>query len=371
MAMTSGSTEAAAGRSAWLEPTKGLAMFMVIAYHATLYLQAADVDAVLGRAKAAFELFPMPAFFLVAGMFAARHARFSFRTLWARRLLPLLYLYVLWSAIRSAFYAVVPGLNGELGELSATDPVTLLLILVWPSSSYWFLYALLLFTLVRWLISGAPVWLQVSGSGVVSTLFTAGVVDAGNIGWNRVGALFFFFVLGAVFARQIRDAVPRARLIHLGLATVAFGATAGLIVLGLRWIPLVVLVGQLAAVAVGILTCARLQRVRIVAIFATLGVSSLKIYLLHLYVIVPAVALVALADPNWPRWMDVLVQLALIALAVAASLGLARATTRLRWLYLPPAALRNRRVGVGRRRPDEARSGATDDSGQAAPVPGT
>jgi fucose 4-O-acetylase-like acetyltransferase len=351
-------------------------MFMVIAYHATLYLQSADVDAVLGRAKAAFELFPMPVFFLIAGMFATRHAQYSFRGLWTRRLLPLLYLYVVWSAIRAAFYAVVPGLNGELGELPATDPLTLLLILVWPSSSYWFLYALLIFTLFRWLIAGAPVWLQVSGSAVVSTLFTAGVVDAGNIGWNRVGALFFFFVLGAVFARQIRDVVPRARLIHLGLATVAFGAVAGLIVLGLRWVPLVVLVGQLAAVAVGILTCARLARLRVFAIFATLGVRSLKVYLLHLFVIVPAVALIALADPDWPRWVDVLVQAVLIALAVAASLGLARVTTRLRWLYLPPAALRNPRDGAdlrGRRRPDGIRAGSKDDpdrGDRAAPVPG-
>src|SRR5688500_19490416 len=84
VASTRGSTAAAAGRSAWLEPTKGLAMFMVIAYHATLYLQSADVDAVLGRAKAAFELFPMPVFFLIAGMFATRHAQYSFRALWTR-----------------------------------------------------------------------------------------------------------------------------------------------------------------------------------------------------------------------------------------------------------------------------------------------
>ena len=81
-----------AGRLDWLEPTKGLAIFLVVAYHATLYLPTANVDTLLGRGKILLELFPMPAFFLIAGMFAARHAQTSLSALWRRRLLPLSWL---------------------------------------------------------------------------------------------------------------------------------------------------------------------------------------------------------------------------------------------------------------------------------------
>ncbi|MCZ2817337.1 acyltransferase family protein [Modestobacter sp. VKM Ac-2984] len=347
--MSAHSTAPTTGRFAWLEPVKGLAIFMVIAYHVTLYLKSADVDAVLGRAKAVFELFPMPAFFLIAGIFAGRHGATKFRALWKRRLLPLLYLYVVWSVIRTVFYFVVPGLNGELGEISATDPLALPLILFWPSSSYWFLYALFLFTLGRWLIARAPVWVQLAGSGLVSTLFTSGLVDAQNIGWNRVGALFFFFVLGAVFSREIRDFVAQARPVHLGIAFAALVVSTALIVLGFRWVPLVVLVGQLSAVAVGVLITRYLVRLPGFGIFTSMGTASLKLYLLHLYVIVSATALIELLDPAWPRWVDVGVQVALVIVTVVASFGLARLTSRVRWLYAPPALLRGpRRRGAHR-----------------------
>lgn len=366
---TAASSATTADRRSWLEPTKGLAMFMVVAYHVTLYLQSAGVDAVLGRAKAAFELFPMPAFFLIAGMFAARHGQSSFRGLWRRRLVSLLYLYVLWSVIRTVFYFVVPGLNGELGEIPATDPLALPLILLWPSSSYWFLYALFLFTLFRWLIARLPDWVQLAGSGVVSTLFTSGLLDTQNIGWNRVGALFFFFVAGAVFAGRIRGGVARAGLVQLGLVAVVFVACTGLILLGLGWVPAVVLVGQSAAVAGGILLCARLAGLRPLRILGTLGTHSLKLYLLHLYIIVVAVALIEQLEPAWPRWVDVLVQLGLVVVAVAGSLGLARLTQRVRWLYMPPAFLRG-----GGRRPSggpaiPARS-PLEQVGDAATTPG-
>jgi uncharacterized membrane protein YcfT len=359
-----------------------MAMVMVVAYHSTLYLQSAGVDAALGRAKAAFELFPMPAFFLIAGMFAARQAHYGFSGLWRRRLLTLLYLYALWSAIRTAFYFIVPGLNGEFGEISATDPRALPLILFWPSSSYWFLYALFLFTLGRWLIARLPVWMQLGASGVVSTLFTSGLVDIGNIGWNRVGGLFFFFVLGAVFSQPIRIQVSRARMVHVAIAAAVFVAVVALILLGMRRVPLVVLTGQVVAVALGILICARLARFRVFGIFHTVGTASLKVYLLHLYIVVPSVALIGLLDPNWPRWLDLATQLALIVATVAGSLALGRLTSRVRWLYMPPDFLRRTRPksarearalpfhgvrGSGRNAEEERREGPGAVSPTSAP----
>ena len=364
-----------AARLAWLEPAKGMAMFMVVAFHATLYLQSVGVDAVLGRAKAAFELFPMPAFFLISGIFAARHARYSFRALWRRRLLPLLYLYVLWSVIRTVFYLLIPGLNGELGELPATDPLTLPLILLWPSSSYWFLYALFLFTLLRRLIAGLPAWVQLAGSGLVSTLFTSRLVETPNLGWNRVGALFFFFTLGAVFSRHIRDLVPRTRPVHWWIAVAVCAGVTALLLLGLRWMPLLVLTGQVAAVTAGILACTRVRRGPLFAFLDSLGRSSLRVYLFHLYLIVPAVALIGLAAPDWPRWLDVVVQVTLTAITLVGSMALARAAGRVRWLYLPPAFLRGLPLRDGgrngaqlldRRRPLKKHDGARRDPSDAA-----
>lgn len=353
-----------AGRLDWLEPTKGLAIFMVVAYHATLYLPTANVDTLLGRGKVLLELFPMPAFFLIAGMFAARHAHTSLSALWRRRLLPLLYLYVVWSVVRTVFYLLLPGLNGGLGGLPADDPLTLPLILVWPTSSYWFLHALFLFTLFRWLIARFAVWVQLGGSALLATAFTSGLVDAHNVGWNRVGGLFFFFVLGAVYSRQIRDLVARARLVHLVLATAVVGATTLLIVLGFRWVPFLALAGQVAAVAGGIVLCTYLLRLPGFGFLNAMGRASLKIYLLHLFVIVAATGLIGLLEPDWPRWVDVLVQLTLSVATVFACFGLARLTSRVRWLWAPPAFLRGSSRSAAKPKPQAAEPGA-EESGEA------
>lgn len=338
MAGTAGG--ATAGRLAWLEPTKGVAMFMVVAYHVILYLQSAGVDAALGRARAVFELFPMPAFFLLTGMFAARQAQFAFPALWRRRLLPILYLYVVFSVIRSLFTYLVPGVDLDFGEEAATPPAELPLILVWPRG-YWFLFALFVFTLLRWLIARYPGWAQVAGSAVVSTLFSTGLVDTQNIGWNRVGALFFFFVVGAVWSRQIRDFVARARFVHLVAAVAVFVVVSALVLLGLRWVPFLALIGQVAAVAAGAMVIAHLVGWRLLRVFDTLGVNSLKIYLLHLFVVAALVAPLPLLDPEgWPRWLAVTVQLVYTVVVAVATLALARLTSRFRWLYVPPAFLR-------------------------------
>ncbi len=361
-----GTTRARAVPGTWATATKGLAIALVVAYHATLYLQGAGVDVLLGRAKAAFELFPMPAFFLIVGMAAASHRRMTLRTLWWRRLLPLLYLYVLWSLIRTVFYLVVPGLEGGMGDLPATDPTTLLLLLVWPSSSYWFLWALLVFTLARWLIAPAPVWLQLGGSAVLSTAFTSRLVDVGNIGLDRVGGLFFFFVAGAVLAQPIKSAVSRVRPRHQVLLLLAIAViTVGLLT-GLRWLPFLALAGQVAAVALGITVCARLRQGRVRQVLTALGEETFVIYLVHLFLIVPVAALVAAADPTWPRWLDAALQASLGLGALAGSYALARLVRRVRWLYMPPAWL----VPARRQRAVTTAAPETVTTPRSTPPPG-
>lgn len=333
----------APARTSWSVTAKGLAITMVVAFHATLYLQGAGVDVLLGRGKVALELYPMPAFFLLVGMAAAWHRRMGLGTLWWRRLAPLLYLYVLWSLLRTAFYLALPGLGGGMGDLPATDLRTVLLLPVWPTSSYWFLHALLVFTLVRWLVAPAPAWAQLAGAAAVSTVFTSRLVETGSVGWDRVGGLFVFFVAGAVLAGPVKGAVGRARPRHLVALGLAGALVTVALLLGLRWLPGLVLLGQAVAVGFGVVLCALLPAGRARRGLDALGEETFTIYLVHLFLLVPAAALLGALDPSWPRWADVAVQLALSAGALWGSWVLARQVRRVRWLYLPPAWMLPRR----------------------------
>lgn len=326
------------GRKAWVDFAKGAAILMVVYYHSALYLSHVGVGGTVGVLKAVGELYAMPVFFLIAGLMNFRTSTWTFGQTWRRRLWPILYIYILWSVIRAVFYLVVPGINGELGELSATNPLSLALILVWPSSSYWFMYALFLFTLLAWLLRRVPRWLQVGGLAIVSTLVTSGLLSAQNIGWNRILALAVFFVAGTVYAKQVNALIDRAGSVALLAAILAFVISCGaLVVLHLRFVPLVVLAGQVSAVAVGIFASKYLVRLRPLRFVSPLGKQSLQIYLFHLYIIVPVTGLIGLLYPDWPRPVNVLVQFAVVAFTVLMSLLLARLTQRARWLLVPPS----------------------------------
>ena len=254
------------GRKDWMDLVKGVAIIMVVIYHTMLFLRAIDYDAPgMGRAKIILETFPMPAFFVIAGMFQLRVPQWSFADTWRRRLSSYLYLYVLWSVLRFVFYLIVPNVRAADGAgATASDPVALALILVWPSSSYWFIYALFIFTVVVWLLRRLPAWSQVAITGVISVLFSSGILDVHNVGWNRMGEYLVFFTVGVLYSRPIGDAVHRARtwqiIAFLGVfagvsALLAFSSIAGAI-------PGVVLVAQVASIAFAYTAAVRLTRLR-------------------------------------------------------------------------------------------------------------
>lgn len=330
-------------RREWVDFAKGMAILMVVYYHTSLYLGDIGVENTLGRIKIVFELFPMPLFFLVSGLFGSRITTWSFRDLWRRRLYPLLWLYVVWSVLRMVFYLVVPLANGGLGELPATDPLNLLLLFFWPSSSYWFIYGLFLFTLGAWLLRRVDHRVQVALSAVVGTLFTTGLINTTNVGWNRIGALFVFYLVGTLYSKRIIDFVEqKGARAFLYVTPVFVLLSAVLFLFPVRWVPFLGLAAQMAAVAMGILVSRALSRLRFLSFFTICGERSLHIYLLHLYVIVVCITLLRVILPEDRTVIggfEIPLLLVVMALAVIVSLVITRYLSKIRWIYVPPAAL--------------------------------
>ncbi|PPH95538.1 hypothetical protein C5C95_16060 [Rathayibacter sp. AY1B7] len=341
---------AGGARREWVDFAKGAAILMVVYYHTSLYLGDIGVENTLGRIKVVFELFPMPLFFLVSGLFGSRIRTWSFPDLWRRRLYPLLWLYVVWSVIRMAFYLVVPLANGGLGELPATDPLNLLLLFFWPSSSYWFIYGLVLFTLGAWLLRKVDHRVQVALAAVMGTMFTTGLLNTTNVGWNRIGALFVFFLVGTLYSKRIIDFVEqKGSRAFLYVTPVFVVLSAVLFLFPIRWVPFLALAGQMAAVAMGILVSRALSRVRFLNFFTICGERSLHIYLLHLYFIVIAITILRVIlpeDRSEIGGFEVPLLLVVMVLAVVLSLFVTRYLSKVKWIYVPPAAL----GGPGKRR---------------------
>lgn len=329
------------GRKDWIDVVKGVAIIMIVAYHVSLFLNSLGMDAAgVGRARIVLDLFPMPAFFLISGLFHNRITGWSFADLWRRRLRQYLYLYVLWSVLRFLFYLVAPNVREDGAGSSASDPLALLSILVWPISSYWFIYALFVFTLVLWVCRSLPVWALVALALVASTLMSAGLIDTDNVGWNRMIEYFVYFVIGAIFHRRIYSAVDRTTPLTIILSAAAFAAFVVIVVLfpRLSAIPGVAFLGQVLVVTAGFTLATRLTRLKPLGWISYIGVRSLNVYLVHIFVI----ALVSLPISPIADWLDTLpgrglpVILLMTALVTALSILVTRYLTRVSWLFVYP-----------------------------------
>ncbi|QIG38553.1 acyltransferase family protein [Microbacterium sp. 4R-513] len=337
------------GKREWVDFVKGTAIILIVAYHTTLFLTSIGFDAAgIGRVKVVLELFPMPAFFLITGVFHNRVGTWSFADVWKRRLRQYLYLYVLWSVIRFVFYLVAPNVRSDGAGTTASDPLALLGILIWPISSYWFIYALFVFTLVLWLFRKAPPWVLLSIALVLSVLSSSGILDARNVGINRMTEYLIFFTLGAYFNRRIFAAVDGMRPWKAAAVTAGFVAFAGLVTLVpvLHRIPGTAFVGQLLAIATGFALAYYLVHLVFLKWVVYVGLRTLNIYLVHVFVIALVVApltfLPALDELPGRGLMLIGV---LTAIVIVVSILITRYLTRVSWLFVYPFTGRRTRRG--------------------------
>ena len=362
------------GRYAWADLAKGVAIVMVVAYHALLFLEAADVGvSPLGRARVPLELYPMPAFFLLAGVMQRRLTTSSWSLVWHRRVLPLLYLLVVWSVIRFVFFTALPMVRSDGVRDSGRDPWQLLLVVVAPSSIYWFLWALALATALTWLLRRWPV-ASVVGAVLVSGAVTSGLVVTGVFAWDRLLAHLAAYVVGVHagpwVVRSIADMTWRHVLLALGAAALVLAALVAVPLT--RRVPGAVLLGQVAVLAAALGAAHLVAGRRWTAWLRDLGRRSLPVYLVHLYpvaLLTIAVAQVPALHHTPARGMPLVTLVT--ALALAASLLVARVLpTRWRLLHLPTALLRSRTVTHhATPAPDDAPRPAPATAGAPAPDP--
>ncbi|MBG6213258.1 MAG: acyltransferase family protein [Cryobacterium sp.] len=321
----------------WINFAKGAAIILVVLYHSSLFLNDLGLAGGTPRLRLVLGFFPMPVFFFIAGLTARRMLTWNLKDLWRRRLLTLVYLYLLWSVIRVGFYLVVPHLRGT--ERSPTDLLNIALLPVWPTSSYWFIWALTIFTLLAWLLRKLPVSVQIGLAGVLAIVSTTpGVLDLDNVGWDRVAANFGFFIVAVYFPHTVYRLAARVRVWHAIVLVAAYVGLAVLLVpLHLSRLPGLILLESAVAVAMGVALATLLVRVKWLNFMSTLGQYSFQIYLLHLFLVASALALLApFAESPWLQRAGNALPFLLAAVALVASLYLAKLLRRFAFLWVSP-----------------------------------
>lgn len=95
-------------RERWVDIAKGIAIVLVVFYHAVMFTAELGIANPWDRINTALDTFRMPLFFFMSGLMATRAVQLSYSLLFRRRMLRLLYLYVLWCTAQWLFFWVLP-----------------------------------------------------------------------------------------------------------------------------------------------------------------------------------------------------------------------------------------------------------------------
>ncbi|NAZ88357.1 acyltransferase family protein, partial [Kineococcus indalonis] len=356
-----------------LDVCRGLAIVLVVLHHSVLHLDAAHLLPAAWRAvNGELVLLRMPLFFLVSGLLAASAARRPWGSLVRSRLVPLLWVFLLWSLVRFAvFSAVTP----RFQPWETDSVVPLLLAPVRPTTGLWYLYALAAFTaLARALGRRAP--LVLLPAAVLSVAASEELLRAPFYVWHQMARCWVFFLLGWCLRAQLLRALGALRVLPAAALSAAGAAVLTAHGRGLLEAP-----GAGSAVSAVAVVCGLASAVLLTSLPGTaalsaalgrLGRSTLPVYLVHELVVgvgvSAAVALGLGARGARPGWLPV----AAVALAVALPLALHAAARRAGagWLYEVPAAVPAVLGAVPVRALGALRSaapGAASAAGRAAP----
>jgi len=260
-------------RALWIDTARGLGIVLVVyghvlrgQFHSGL-LAWTPAIALQDRAIYAFH---MPFFFLLSGLFAGArvHSRGEFIR---RRLVTIVYPYILWSVIQTILTVGAGHLANENHSLS-----DLALIGTHPIGQFWFLYVLAMLQLL--LLLPRPLFLLTVPVGIVAgLLYGAGPLPL------RAAWYLPFFAAGVVLGRSgLEAALQTVRSAVVGLVggAIVFAALLAAIPL-LNGLP--AMLAQYAVASAGIivaLAIARLLDARI-TLLAALGTASLAIFVMH------------------------------------------------------------------------------------------
>jgi uncharacterized membrane protein YcfT len=305
-------------REAWIDVAKGIAISLVVLYHSVMYLDRAGVTGALAPLNPLLDTFRMPLFFFMSGLLATQVVRLPYRDLFRKRMLLLLYLYVIWVTVQTLVLVAMPQISPGAVNARWGDLFTLF---IRPNSNLWFIYALPLFLTIAWLLRRWHPVLQVSAAAILAAAFGAGLLHTASP-WDKMGRYLVFFIAAIWLGPTVRSLVPRVRWWHAIVFGVVYAAVVVFMVkLSLVRLPFALLVMSVLAVAVGISIAVVLCRIAAFDFLRALGTLTLPIYLVHAVPMMGLAAVIVGARLDLPEVAATVLPLLLGVVAIAVALG--------------------------------------------------
>lgn len=334
-------------RLAWPDAARGLAIGLVVLYHATNWTWSTGYEVgVLREINETLRSLRMPLFFAISGMFAAKWMTVPWSRLARGKLLFFAWVFVLWEPIS----LVVRLLTGYY-QVADADWGTLAHDLAWslliPRSELWFLWTLAAFFVIARVLRRVPVPVQLVVAAAVSGWALAGW-EPETIAWRGTAQFVVFFLAGLHLRPLLERFAERVTWLWAVVAVAGWlGVQVAVRELGLADDPGFYLLANAAGVPAGIavsVLASRIPGARYVPRSLGLewiGSRTLPVFVTHTSVVL-ALLSVLWRNAVWipapqSQWLPV--ALWLVAIAVGLGLGTLAPRIGARWLFAPPRRL--------------------------------
>ncbi|WP_169847012.1 acyltransferase family protein [Rhodococcus rhodnii] len=277
-AVSASSDAVGPARHEWVDVAKGVCIALVVLLHASNFLIGRGMAHPLWNdINALVQPIRMPLFFLASGLFLAKTLTMPWAQVLRRRVLPLLYLYVVWTFVRWAYFTLFPATAGTAEPGSIWKPIRALVI---PDSGLWFIYALAVFAFVARALVRIPAVLQLVAA--FGSAVAVPHLDFGSWTWHNMATLLVFYLLGVHAARHAHRIAAAATPARVAAAVLAFACAFALVRDGaLAQSSLAHVATSTVGLVTGIAVAALLARHRVAAPFRRLGTRTLAVFLLH------------------------------------------------------------------------------------------
>lgn len=273
-------------RLGWLDTARGMAVTLVVLYHAVLSAVSVSGDAGVWLPFISFfQPLRLPLLFFVSGILSASAIERSWRWLARNRVGTLLWCYGLWTALTFLVFWFVPYTRPEAPRRGLLPMLESLLL---PHTGLWYLLSLAVMVVAAKVVRRVPAWLVLSVTGILSAASGIEAVGA-SLWWSWANTLSyaFFFFLGLEFRTagiRLVEAYsrPRPTVVAAGSYVLAVGAAA---YFGLQGVPGVRVVISVVAIAASLLVAARISGKMWASWLTRIGAMTLPIYVSHEIVI--------------------------------------------------------------------------------------
>lgn len=273
-------------RLGWLDTARGMAVTLVVLYHAVLSAESVSgVGGVWLSFISFFQPLRLPLLFFVSGILSSSAIGRSWRWLARNRVGTLLWCYALWTALTFLVFWFVPYTRPDAPRRGI---LPMLESLVLPHTGLWYLLSLAVMVVAAKALRRVPAWLVLAATGVLSAALGADAFG-GGLWWSWANTLSyaFFFFLGLEFrGTGIRLVEAYSRPRPTALAAAGYVLAVGLAAyFGLQGVPGVRVVISVVAIAASLLVAARISGKTWAAWLTRIGAMTLPIYVSHEIVI--------------------------------------------------------------------------------------